>query len=175
MTEEVVVWLVKYAHMAGIAIWAGGLLTLPLLLPQRNGLTGDALDRLHRMMRFLHVALISPAAYLAVATGIALVFLRETWVEWFSAKLAFVGLLVLMHVTTGFAIISTFEPDGKRGRLGSAALSLGSLIAVIGILFFVLGKPEIGTQELAAGLFRPGGLGAAIGSAVEPIIDAVRP
>lgn len=152
------VWLVKFVHMGAIAVWVGGLAALPVLLVQRRGLVGRDLDRLHRLTRFVHVALISPAAFLAIGSGILLVFLRETWVEWFSLKLVLVAVLVAMHIATGLAIVSTFVPGGRRGRVLGALSSLSSLGVACGILWLVLAKPEISAAEWGGEAFRPGAL-----------------
>ena len=48
----------KFAHLAAIAIWSGGLIVLPFLLWQRQALAaGSDLDRLHRMTRFVYVGM----------------------------------------------------------------------------------------------------------------------
>jgi protoporphyrinogen IX oxidase len=151
------VWLVKLVHIAAISIWAAGLLALPFVLMQRTGLAGRDLARFHRMVHFLHVVVMSPAAYIAVGSGIALIFLRETFVGWFSAKLLFVGLLVGMHVLAGRAALAVFDGEYRIGPLIGFSLTAGSLGAVLSILALVLVKPELGVEGLGD-LFRPGEL-----------------
>ena len=82
------IWMMKLLHLTMIAIWSGGLVALPFLLFQRRSLTGEDLHRLHRLVRALYVSILSPAAFVAIASGTALVFLRGTFVEWFSIKLS---------------------------------------------------------------------------------------
>ena len=169
------VWFAKIVHMAAISVWVGGLIAIPSLLVQRKGLEDQALHRLHRLTRFLHVSVVSPAALVAVVSGIALVFLRETWVEWFSVKLLLVGLLAGMHRFVGSGVRKTFEPDARGGWLGSAALSIGTIALAAGILWLVLAKPDFGMQPLAGGFFAPGALGALLGPFADPVIDAATP
>src|SRR5690606_38216610 len=58
--------LLKFAHIIAIAGWSAGLICLPFLYVQRRRLSGDALHRLHNFTRFFYVALVSPAAFVAV-------------------------------------------------------------------------------------------------------------
>ena len=101
---ETVLWLTKFLHLATISLWAAGLLTLPFLITQRRLVEGEALHRLHAMTRLLYTGLVSPAAFIAIGSGIALIFLQATYVEWFSAKMVFVGLLVGLHIVTGLSV-----------------------------------------------------------------------
>jgi protoporphyrinogen IX oxidase len=93
----------KFVHLATIAIWSGGLIVLPFLFWQRRGLAGPDLDRLHRMTRFVYVALTSPAAFIAIGSGTALIFLQATFREWFTLKMLLVGVMVMLHVLAGLA------------------------------------------------------------------------
>lgn len=165
------IWLTKFAHLTAISIWAAGLIALPFVLGQRRGLEGEDLYRLQRLVRFLYVALVSPAAFLAIGSGIALIFLRATFVEWFTLKLAFVGVLAVLHVTIGLLVLRVFERDGRLGTGGRTTLTGAVLGAVGAILWLVLAKPDLDAGSIAAGLFAPGALGAL----VEPLISRATP
>ncbi|MBB5423103.1 putative membrane protein [Paraburkholderia sp. JPY158] len=103
--------LLKFIHLAAIAIWSGGLLVLPYLFWQRRGLAaGTELDRLHRITRLVFVELTSPAAFVAIASGTALIFLQATFVEWFTAKMVFVGIMAMLHVLAGLVLHDLFCP-----------------------------------------------------------------
>ena len=72
---SVVTTLLKFVHLAAIALWSGGLVALPFLFWQRRTLeAGLDLDRLHRVARLVYVELTSPAAFVAIASGTALIF-----------------------------------------------------------------------------------------------------
>ncbi|MFW5833199.1 MAG: CopD family protein [Pseudomonadota bacterium] len=158
MTADVALWLVKAVHVAAIALWAGGLLALPFVLAQRRGLRAEPLHRLHALTRFFYTALISPAAFVAIASGIVLVFLRATYVEWSSAKLAFVGLLVVLHAAIGLAIVKVFTHERRFGTTAATLFTTAELAAILPILWLVLAKPEFDATTLRPDLFAPGGL-----------------
>jgi protoporphyrinogen IX oxidase len=156
----IVVWL-KLLHVTALSIWAGGILLMPVLLGQREAAgEGNALHRLHAFSRFAYITVISPAAFVAIGSGIALIFAREVFTAWFAVKLLFVGILVALHVWTGLLVLSVFN-EGQRFAPWRVGLSLGVLSLVMGAIFYVvLDKPEIALDGLPAALTEPGGLQA---------------
>lgn len=152
------IWMTKLVHLGAISIWAGGLVVMPLLLRQRCGLSDEPLHRLHRLVRMLYIRLLSPAAFVAIASGTALIFLQSTFVEWFSLKLLVVGILSALHVRAGLLVLAVFDPDGNISRGGTLTLTATTVAAITAILLVVLWKPLIDAQELAPGLFQPGRL-----------------
>jgi len=152
------IWMTKLVHLGAISIWAGGLVVMPCLLRQRRGLKGEPLHRLHRLVRTLYIGLLSPAAFLAIASGTALIFLQETFVEWFSVKLVVVGLLAALHVRAGLLVLAVFDPDGTFSRTGALSMTAATIATVTAVLVIVLWKPRIDALELATGLFQPGRL-----------------
>ncbi|MFD1911542.1 CopD family protein [Halodurantibacterium flavum] len=170
MTWDIVLWLTKFAHVSAIALWAGGMIVLPFLFRQRSHVEGDEEHRLHRLTRFLYVTLMSPAAFIAVGTGIGLIFLRETFVEWFSLKLAAVGVLAGMHVLSGLLVLKLFDTD-ERVKFGwprTWVMTVVNLGAVGAILFLVLAKPGLDANRIAE-IFAPG----ALRELVMPLIASV--
>lgn len=179
MTAEIWIWMLKLIHVATISVWVGGLLGLPYLLWQRHGMLAEQnraeVHRLHRIVRLLHVGLVSPAAVVAIISGTALIFLRDTYAPWFAVKLVFVGVLILAHNFANASITRVFADDPLDGspasrdtyqRLGGGrALALGLAIAIgsSGILLAVLAKPPLYLGAVAPDLIRPGGLGAVLG------------
>ena len=150
--------LLKFVHITAIAIWTAGLISLPSLYVQRAHVEDDdALYRMQRMTRFAFVALISPAAFIAVASGIALSFLRDVLSAWFSWKLAFVGLLAMFHVFSGLVVIRLFR-EGEVYPAWRFVLATASCCAVVvAILFLVLAKqaPDLSLPPIMS---EPGGL-----------------
>lgn len=165
------IWMVKLLHLTAISIWAGGLVALPFLLLQRRQLTGAPLHRLHRLARALYVSILSPAAFVSIASGTALVFLSGTFVEWFSIKLVIVGGLAALHVRAGLLVLRVFDAGGQFGRAHCATLTTATLATVSGVLVIVLWKPRIDAAALAPGLFYPGGLS----DILAPVIAWARP
>lgn len=150
--------LLKFVHIAAIAIWTAGLISLPSLYVQRAHVRNDdALYRMQRMTRFAFVVIISPAAFIAVASGIALSFLREVFAPWFSWKLAFVGMLAIFHVFSGLVVIRLFR-DGEVYPAWRFVVATGSCcLLVLTILILVLAK-EAPQLALPAVMYEPGGL-----------------
>lgn len=149
---------VKALHIAAIAVWVAGLFCLPGLYLRRAHMRDEtAFNSLHVTVRFLYVAIVSPAAFLAVGSGTALVFLRQTFDAWFQLKLAFVAVLVALHVLAGTVIIGLFRRGSAyplwRGMIAMAAVS----VTATAILVVVLAKPDL-ADLLPAILSEPGGL-----------------
>lgn len=151
------IWL-KLLHFAAIAIWSAGLICLPGLYVQRAHVPDEpSKHRLQALVRFFYVVIISPAAFVAVGSGTALIFVREPFEAWFSLKLAFVGALVMIHIFTGLVIIRLFD-DGRTYPVWRFAAATTLTVAVVGIiLVVVLAKPDLPnlTPEV---LNQPGGL-----------------
>jgi uncharacterized membrane protein len=151
------VWM-KLVHITAISIWSASLICLPGLYVQRAHVaTTSSLHRLQGLVRFLYVGVTSPAAFVGIASGTALIFMRESYQPWFTAKLFFVGVLAIIHVLTGLVIIRLFE-EGEIYPVGRfVAVTLLTLLTVFVILTLVLGKPEL-PSLLPATLGEPGGL-----------------
>lgn len=153
----IVTWL-KFLHVASIALWSGGLIALPFLYWQRKGLEDDALHRLHAFTRFFYVSLISPAAFVAIGSGTALIFLMATYENWFSAKLVGVSVMTGIHIFSGLMILRLFEPGQSYPAWRVALVVPLTLLAIAAILTLVLSKPKLDWPEPLAELFAPGAL-----------------
>lgn len=136
--------LFKFAHIAALLVWCAGLIALPIMLAQHEH--GDSQHRYARIRKFTHYSythLVTPAAVIAVGAGIVLIFLRQTFVPWFFAKLAFVGALVVLHALIGGVVIRMGEEKGDviapRPFL-PVALVIGTIVAILAL---VLAKPVI--------------------------------
>jgi putative membrane protein len=153
-----VIALAKFLHIAAIAIWAAGVVSLPGLYVQRAHVKGeDALLRLQRLVRFAYIGIISPAAFVAVLTGTMLIFLRQTFEAWFAIKLALVGVFAILHVLTGLVVIRLFR-DGEiypPWRFVTATVLSGGV--AVAIFFIVLAKPTVDLALIDV-LSEPGGL-----------------
>jgi len=162
--------ILKFIHLATIAVWSGGLIVLPFLFWQRTGIApGPELDRLHRVTRLVYVEMASPAAFIAIGSGTALIFLQITFLEWFSLKMVFVAILVMLHVTAGLILAHLFEPGGHFGRFSFIALTGAYAVLITVIILVVLAKPHIDSNQFATNLFAPGGLRQFLGEIRMPI------
>lgn len=162
----------KFFHLAAISIWAAGLICLPFLFRQRRAITTRAeLHRMHAFVRYLFVVILSPAAFVAIGTGIALIFLRQAFEVWFTIKLAFVGVLVGIHIGTGLVILKVFDAVGHYPAWRYYTFTMLTILVVTAILVVVLAKPPIDALDHARGLFVPG----ALGETLDPLIRRLRP
>lgn len=168
------VLILKFIHVATISLWAVGLVVLPLLYGRRRGLTGDRLHDLHSFTRFLYVALISPAAFAAIGSGTALIFLRETYAPWFSFKMLLVAAMTVIHILSGLMILKLFEPDGAYPVWRFIAVTVLTLLVVGGILTLVLAKPDFGEIDALRGVFTPGALPGLLPDFVQDLISWAR-
>jgi protoporphyrinogen IX oxidase len=150
----------KFVHLGAIALWSGGLIALPFLFWQRRTLeAGLDLDRLHRVTRLVYVELTSPAAFVAIGSGTALIFVQATFAEWFSLKMVLVGIMSMLHVVAGLVLMQLFLPEGKFSWLSYVTLMSAYVVVIAAILWIVLAKPHFDSNQIAVHLFEPGGLG----------------
>lgn len=154
-----ILWL-KFLHIAAVCVWMAGLVSLPGLYVKRAS-TGQSerLYGLQRTVRFTFLQLMSPAAFVAIATGAALIFATEAFQPWLSAKLALVAVLALIHVLTGLVIIRLFEDGEVYPVWRFVTVTAITLALIVAVLALVLAKPEIDWRGLVpAVLAEPGGL-----------------
>jgi len=168
---SLILWL-KILHVAAISIWCAGLIGLPVLYLQRAHVgEQDRLHRLQQLVRFFYVALISPAAFIAIGSGIALIFAAGTFVPWFAAKLFLVGGLVIIHILLGLVVIRLFDNEQIYPVWRYLAMTTLTLPLITAILVVVLVKPHIRENVFPAALSEPGGLQRM----AEPFISWIRP
>ncbi|WP_082092787.1 CopD family protein [Devosia epidermidihirudinis] len=165
----IVTWF-KFIHVAAITLWAGGLLALPFLYHQRKGLEDEALFKLHAFTRHFYVAIISPAAFVAIGSGTVLIFLMSTYGNWFSAKLLAVAMMTGIHIFSGLVILRLFEPGHTYPAWRQAVVVTLTAIVITVILTLVLGKPRLDWPGPLAEVFAPG----ALSKIAEQIIDGAK-
>ncbi|WP_062227698.1 CopD family protein [Aureimonas frigidaquae] len=158
-----VVWL-KIGHIIALSIWCAGLLAMPFMLSRREaGLVGEPLYERQKVTRFVFISLVSPAAFIAIGTGTALIFAMETFTAWFAIKLLFVGLLAKLHIRMGTAVVEVFK-EGEHFPLWKmlTTASVG-VVLVVGILVIVLWKPSLAALSPPDHIMQPGGLADLLG------------
>lgn len=137
----------KAAHLGFLALWMAGLLALPQMLARHDrGLLKSEFTQIRRATHYSYVWIVSPAAVLAIASGAALIFVREVFTVWLFAKLILVAGLVAVHVWIGHTIIAVAETEGRHEPPDALVPGLILVALVLAILFLVLAKPEL--QEL---------------------------
>ena len=159
--------LVKLIHITAIAIWAGGLVALPTFYREIGRLQAQAPEReqrehavlrLQSAMRFVYVGVVSPAAFVAVGSGILLIFQGTVIAPWFALKLALVAGLVVAHSFAGLTL-ARLKNDRDGYPLWRYAGATGSTAALaVAILVLTLSKPGLDGDLLPAAMSEPGAL-----------------
>jgi uncharacterized membrane protein len=146
----------KALHVSLVALWMAGLAALPAMLARHDPAIGQSdFTRIRQATHYGYVWLVTPMAVLAVASGTALIFLREVFTGWMFAKLVAVAGLVALHAWVGHTIIAVAETEGRHDPPGPAVptLVLGTL--VLAVLVLVLAKPELDEVPLPGWLLQP--------------------
>lgn len=137
------VMMLKFIHIAAISMWAATLISLPALYVQRAYVEHQrALYALQRLVRFCYIAVASPAAFISILTGTALIFFQQTFTLWFTVKLALIGVMVTVHIFTGLVIIRLFNEGQVYPVWRFVSATVLTAATVLGIVFVVLAKPD---------------------------------
>lgn len=147
----------KVLHIAGLIVWCAGLLYLPgLLLAHRGAWDQQEFGRVRMSVRMGYMGLASPAAFVAVGAGSALVFVADALHPWMFLKLMAVGVLVVAHIQVGHLTAHLADPDevAPRRRIVLIWCLVGS--AILTILWLVLAKPDFSIGRLPAWMTEPG-------------------
>jgi len=147
---------IKALHLAFLMVWIAGLLALPRMLARHDRAVVQAeFAQIRRATHFGYVWVITPAAVLAIASGTTLVFLREVFTVWVLAKFALVTGLVAIHAWVGHTIVAVAETEGRHEPPGPLVPTILVTGLVLGILYLVLAKPDLGTVAMPAWLMEP--------------------
>lgn len=149
-------WL-KFIHICGIAIWIAGLLYLAALLASHDEVQDrQEFARVRMASRFAYMGLVSPAAFVAVAAGSALLFVTDALHPWMFAKLGVVTVLVVVHVQYAYVLTHLAEEGAKEPTLRIRIMVVAIVAAALAILYLVLSKPVLGNDVLPGWLSEPG-------------------
>lgn len=149
-------WL-KFVHIGALALWVAGLLYLPAML-LAHGRVEDQQDfaRIRMASRFVYMGLVSPAAFVAISAGTALLFLADALHPWMFLKLIGVGVLVIGHLQYGHLLAhlanTQAQPPPKQLVLITGLVTAST----VAVLVLVLAKPGISTGKLPLWLTQPG-------------------
>lgn len=147
---------IKALHLAALVLWCGGLFALPLMLSLHDASAGQAdFTRIRHVTHFGYIVAITPAALVAIGSGIALIFLREAYAPWLFAKLVVVALLVAFHAWVGSVLVRVAETEGVHPPPRPLLPMILLLAPILAILTLVLGKPDLHLIPLPEWLMRP--------------------
>ena len=159
--------LVKFIHIAAIAVWAAGLVSIPafhrqlgLLRTERPDmpLHDEKVQQAQKAVRLTYVGIVSPAAFIAVASGIVLIFQRGIAMPWFSLKLSLVVGLVIAHTFAGLTLVRLFEQSAGYPVWRYVGATSSAVALATAIIALTLAKPELSGDFLPAAMHEPGAL-----------------
>lgn len=143
---------IKLLHIAALVVWCAGLITLPLLLglhrhiaahPSPQGVQYNY-QRFRKLSHVTYTAIATPAAVVAIAAGTALIFVAQVFEVWLLLKLGCVAGMTLAHAWLGHLIVQSGERD-LSWRMPWPGLALVvALPCMLGVLWLVLAKPDLG-------------------------------
>lgn len=134
----------KALHLGFVAIWVAGLLALSRMLARHDRAVVQAeFTQIRRATHYGYVWVITPAAILAISSGLALVFLREVFTIWMFSKLILITGMVAVHAWVGGTIIDVAETEGGHEPPGPLLPTLLIVALSVGILTLVLAKPDL--------------------------------
>lgn len=137
--------LFKAAHIIGLVIWCGGLIALPLMLTRHDPAISIQDYRTIRVASHVtYTMCVTPAAVIAVIAGTWLIFMREVYVPWMFAKLAFVAALVMAHGWIGHIVARVGEEPSEHTPPAPYVPIALVLAPMLVILILVLAKPVLG-------------------------------
>ena len=157
--------ILKAFHIAALAIWCAGLITLPVLLGLHRHILRDKsahsiqynYTRFRKLTHLTYTAVATPAAVLAIGFGTALIFAAGVFEMWLLAKLACVVGMVLAHIWLGHLIVQSSEKEVDWPMPNPVLAFFVALPSMAGVLWFVLAKPDLQSfaQALPAWLQTP--------------------
>ncbi|WP_116085155.1 CopD family protein [Tropicimonas sp. IMCC34011] len=148
----------KALHIAALSLWCGGLLVLPFMLARHDpNMLAEDYRIIRRATHITYTTFVTPAAVIAVIAGTWLIFMREVFVPWLFAKLAFVALLVVAHAWIGYILVRVAEEPGHHKPPHPVLPGLAVAIPAVAILFIVLAKPAFDWLTFPDWLLEPRG------------------
>lgn len=131
----------KFLHIAALAVWFAGLLTLPWIFGEHAAQSGKfGTTPLRRLERTLYFDIMSPAAVLTVVFG-SLLMLYGFAGAWLPVKLTLLAGAVLFHLYCGRVMELFLQGDTPHGRFFFRALSQVPLALAIAIVMLATVKP----------------------------------
>ena len=157
--------ILKTLHIAALVIWCAALVCLPILLSLHRQIAADPAanavqrnyTRFRKLTHVTYTAVATPAAVIAIAVGTVLIFVAQVFEVWLLAKLTCVVGMVLAHIWLGHLIVQSSEREVDWRMPWPALALLLALPSILGVLWFVLAKPDLTqmVQSLPAWLHSP--------------------
>jgi putative membrane protein len=156
ITPEAITPHLKAIHLGFMAIWVAGISLLPALLARHDRAIAQAEFTLIRQAtHYGYIWLTTPAAVVTVASGTALIFLREVFTGWMFVKLIAVAALVALHAWVGHTIVAVAETEGRHEPPSAVLPILILYVIVVLVLALVLAKPSLSELPIPGWLLQP--------------------
>jgi protoporphyrinogen IX oxidase len=141
LLNAVIPWL-KALHFTSLMIWSACLIAMPALFAAHRAIVGteDAVSA-RAASRFMYIAIASPAAIVAIASGAALIHPTNAYAGWMPLKLTLVALMTAHHLLCGRSVIALHDHPSAWPARHPVILALAPTPLIIGVLYLVLAKP----------------------------------
>lgn len=134
---------IKFAHLSALLVWCAALVALPALLALFPvTVERIARRRLRAGVRFVYIAVASPAAVLAVASGTLLIHPTASYAPWLLAKLTLVTAMVFFHAACGKLLLVLRLTPQRWPAAAHLALGAVPVLLIPGVLWLVLAQPR---------------------------------
>lgn len=141
MLEVLTPWL-KALHFVSLFIWSACLFSLPAIFAAHRSIaTVEDAIQLRAATRFAYIAIASPAAILAIASGTALIYPTSAYGGWLPLKLTLVACMSAFHVALGRITLMLHDNPKAWPTRVHALLAIVPAPLVLGVLYLVLAKP----------------------------------
>lgn len=134
-------WL-KILHVSAMVLWFAGLFFLPRLFVARHrGERDAAAGYFNATANTLYFRMATPAALVAVATGMALIAFGPRG-AWLVMKLVIVAGAVFLHLYMGVALYELGQGRDRHGPLFYRALGWAPLLVLLAVAALTGAKPH---------------------------------
>ncbi|QIT54047.1 protoporphyrinogen oxidase HemJ [Aquisalimonas sp. 2447] len=135
---------IKAFHLIAVVTWFAAIFYLPRLFVYHAMAEDEAgRERFKTMERKLYRGIMNPSAVVAIALGLALLWLNPGWLTqgWMHAKLALVVLLVGYHLWCG-ALLRRFRDDANsHGHVWYRIFNEAPVLLLVAIVILAVVKP----------------------------------
>ena len=135
---------IKAFHLIAVVTWFAAIFYLPRLFVYHAMAEDEAgRERFKTMERKLYRGIMNPSAVVAIALGLALLWLNPGWLTqgWMHAKLALVVLLVGYHLWCGVLLRRFRDDANSHGHVWYRIFNEAPVLLLVAIVVLAVVKP----------------------------------